>query len=72
MGTVTAFPTPKARKFDFDRPVEHWQAIAAIDAALADEGLALSTANTPDRPKGFVLTASTYRVIVPASRIVAR
>lgn len=59
----------KQRVFSFPGRPAMWQALQAIAAALADEGLALSTANTPDRPRS-VIVGNELRVIVPGSRIV--
>lgn len=59
------------RWFDFDRPCDLGTALRTIRAALEDEGMTLSDANTPDRPVGLALDARTFRVVVPLTRIVS-
>jgi hypothetical protein len=60
------------RTFDFDPDVRLADALSTIRAALDDEGLVLSDANTAkDRPYAVRLTEdgrTVKRVFVPASR----
>lgn len=63
----------RVRTFDFAPNTPLWSALATIRAALDDEGLALSDANTAkDRPYAVRLVEdgrSVKRVFVPPSRI---
>jgi len=65
--------TARVRTFDFDADVPLWSALRTIAAALDDEGLALSDANTTkDRPYSVRVTEggrTIRRVFVPPSRI---
>jgi len=65
--------TDKVRTFDFGQYVTLGEALRTIRAALDDEGLVLSDANTTgDRPYSVRMTVDgqpTKRVFVPASRI---
>lgn len=60
-----------SRSFWFSRDTHFWEALAAIRAALDDEGLDLSNANTSDRVRSFLM-ADGLRVVVPNSRILNR
>ena len=66
----------RVRMFDFDWRVPLWSAYDVIAAALDDEGLALSDANTRgDSAYSVMVTVdgrAVRRVIVPPTRIVRR
>ena len=64
----------RVRIFTFDGKIALWEAIAVVKAALDDEGLALSDANTTgDRPYAVWFPQDRQtRVMVPPTRIVER
>jgi hypothetical protein len=74
--TEPAVARKRARTFDFDPTVGYGDAVATIRAALDDEGLELSAANTTGDRVASVLTVvdgrSVRRMIVPPTRITSR
>lgn len=60
------------RHFDFPRDIYYLDALRVVRAALDDEGLVLSSANTTHDRCRSVLTQDALRVIVPLSRIHSR